>query len=261
MSTAQPGTASKALGIRSYLPTFEEMVGNSKLLGLLKHQLTLPVTDLKNILLVGPPGSGKSAAARRYAESICGHLERPELPSPGRKWPKGNSGYALFINGGAVDADLFRSIASWDVCFAPKHLIFVDEFGLLFERGLAESLRVVMDNPAYIVIGTAQSMTASARRLESVAERDQRREALLRRMIVCTTEDPTEKELFDWTLKQLKKWTIGLDHPKTLHDLILVSECRVGRVVTAIEKAASYPEQQLTRDIVQEVVRELDLPL
>lgn len=245
----------------------DKIAGDGRLLQEIRRRATVPVQDCSNLLITGPVGSGKTAMIQGLLRVQCdnSYLFR-EWQNPAwdkrtsreeeREWQDTPHGrvYLTIINGATDSPEDVRRKLQYGLhsILADHTIVFIDELGELFFRGLEESLRPVLTEGGITVYATAQNFH-SRRKTDSWEEEEQRLLALKRRFAHCLTTDlPTEREHLGLLAYLVKEWSLKVDDPETLRLLVRRSKGLVGLSRRVLVQAIDMPGRRLTRQLVEE---------
>jgi hypothetical protein len=248
------------------IPSLAQIVGNSQIVDHFKKRLERPPETDANVLVLGKPGTGKSAVQLAYIRQrlanpdlFSGDLELSTFPHAvdhqANLWQTRTAGkiYAFIRIDGGTDGkvDLDRKVrdALWNT--AEHTFVLLDEAGELFFRGMEECLRPLLTHPEITTYANAQNFH-DRRRTDTQQEKDARLHAFLRRFEYrFHTANPSTRELEACLVDRLKRWCIKLDSINTLRLIVLKSGGVVGYALKPLIQALDQPDRRLTRELVE----------
>lgn len=241
-------TQTLASRIRDFIPELEEMIGNLDLREFLIDQAKSRIPEMLDWLIIGPPGTGKTASMMSFHRRVTGILpaDRPMQPL-NYSAPDGTSGRTWKINGRSTHVDDIENVVEYSQNTTGHDIIVVDEFGYLYDRGAAESLRSALDSSKVLVVATSQEFSKVLRRNESEAIATERLVAMMRRFHSFSTDVPEPDELTEWTIRAIREWGIKIenDDPDIVSRLVRKANGVVGWVILQLAHAAATPGQLL----------------
>lgn len=273
MTTLVDKRLTTAREAEAFIPPLNQFVGCQSLLATLKSWTMRPIMNDGNLLVEGEPGTAKTTAVLAYFREQFGnpyffseqHDPQRQLDKAAgrqvksidelREWQQTPQGMIYYkqINGATDSPDVVRSkLQELQYALNADHrVLFVDELGELYWRGLEESLRPVLTEPEITVYATAQNFH-SKRKTDTSAETDQRLSALLRRFSHReTTELPTEADHLRFLVYLIKEWDLKVDSADTLRLLVDKSDGIVGWSKRIMIRAIDEPGRKLTRELVE----------
>lgn len=235
----------------------DEFCGNAAALGALSRRLR-DVKGSANLLLTGPPGTGKSGMAKCFGKTLC--CGSPDL-EVGRSCGECGSCLRFDCRDKELFSDLWgprdRSLVWWpidcanvscrDLVFARKQaswefdqvVIWLDEAHRLSRARQAQILKHMEEDPKAFFIATTSEpneLPASFRRrfTEEVA-----------------TEKPELPLVTSWLAERCRQWGLAVDEEATLGLLARRSRGNVAMCQATLATVAGMPDRTLTAELVR----------
>lgn len=238
--------------------TWEDVIGNKQIVSHLKNLLRA-LTNNKasissvNILLTGESRSGKTSATRFFlrcfhCESLCSSTLNPMCNGNCKACKHinvrfGEAGVLARLYGVKRES-LVRDCGRFSraeevrelVCNAEQlcmpSLIVLDEVSRLEKQVWSDYLLSSLETPGQFWLATA----ISAEKLDPPFKN---------RFSILKTEQASEDDLLDWTIRRMNRHGITLDNEKTLTANVRRFQTAPGRIVQALLLASISPNRML----------------
>lgn len=270
MSDQEPTRLITAKEAEAEIPPLEDQVGNDLIRDHYRRCLLKPPESDANIMIEGPPGSGKTVSQISYLrrrlnnpdlfggdfEEIKSELGDKDLDEHEARFFQTKTPFKIYVFvriDGATDnrKQVERKVTDTIWAAADHKFVLLDEAGELYFNGLEECLRPLLTDPHITTYANAQNFH-SKRKTDNRQEEDARLRAFLRRFThKLSTENPTGDELIRFLVGKLKDWQLKIDHPSTLRLILLKSGGVVGYALRPLISAIDHPDRRLTREFVE----------
>jgi hypothetical protein len=270
MNNENPTKLISAKEAETQIPLLDDIVGNERIRNHFQLRLMEPFVGDANVMVEGPPGTGKTNVILGYLQQRFGDpafedgdiygLRKEEWNAAKseydlRFWQTrggDNKIYAYLRVDGGTDSktDIELKLRDARNNHADHTFMLLDESGELYYRCLEEMFRPILTDPRITVYATAQNFH-NKRKTDSSEEAADRLTAFLRRFpYQFQTENPRESELVQFLIRRMKVWQVKLDEPATLRLLVQKSGGVVGFALIPVINAIDNG-RLLTRDIVE----------